>query len=260
MPVLHEHPDWRGATEKRREKPHARPSKLLSPHATKAVEYLLAISYLLLFIPFWRFVQAARSVAQAFGPAGSRCRRRPPARGHAWAKTFGGAVAVGLDDFAHKLIGPLDRRRVPDVGTALRQGQKAFTIVAGRPAARRRSRRSTATSSRVNEAVRAHPAEARPRPVRHGLAHEGRAALADRQPQEPLLGRRRPPLPRRRRRKLASASRPQLGVVLQDGGTPVHGIAREIDPETLGRAARAAPRGASEEAAMKRLRLPPRRR
>ena len=24
---------------------------------------------------------------------------------------------------------------------------------------------------------------------------------------------------------------PELGVVLEDGGTPVHGIAREIDPE-----------------------------
>jgi len=73
-------------------------SALLSPHATKAVEYLLAISYLLLFIPFWRFVNGA-TVAQAFAfgwfqvPDDVHLHR-----GHTWAKTHGGAVVVGLDD------------------------------------------------------------------------------------------------------------------------------------------------------------------
>ena len=32
-------------------------TELLSPYTAKALEYVLAISYLLLFIPFWRFVQ-----------------------------------------------------------------------------------------------------------------------------------------------------------------------------------------------------------
>jgi hypothetical protein len=31
--------------------------------------------------------------------------------------------------------------------------------------------------------------------------------------------------------KLAQRLTPQLGVVLQDGGTPVHGIARALDPD-----------------------------
>ena len=135
------------------------PIEALSPHATKAVEYLLAVSYLLLFIPFWRFVNGA-SVVQAFAPG---CFQLPENvhlhRGHSWAKTFGGAVAVGLDDFAHKLIGPLEGVEFPPVGTALRQGQKAFTIVAdGKPFDVVSPVDGNVVA--VNEVVRAHPAEA----------------------------------------------------------------------------------------------------
>lgn len=95
-------------------------SSLLSPHATKALEYLLAVSYLLLFIPFWRFVNGA-TIAQSFALGWFQVPENVHLhRGHSWAKTFGGAVAVGLDDFAHKLIGPLDEVRFPAVGTPLR--------------------------------------------------------------------------------------------------------------------------------------------
>ena len=76
-------------------------SNLLSPHAVKAIEYLLAVSYLLLFIPFWRFVNGA-TVAESFAVSWFQVPENVHLhRGHSWAKTFGGAVAVGLDDFAH---------------------------------------------------------------------------------------------------------------------------------------------------------------
>ncbi|HSB62582.1 MAG TPA: glycine cleavage system protein H, partial [Thermoanaerobaculia bacterium] len=79
-------------------------TELLSPYTAKAMEYLLAVSYLLLFIPFWRFVQGEAAPAHALGfgwfqvPNGVHLHA-----GHTWARPEGGDVEVGLDDFAHKL-------------------------------------------------------------------------------------------------------------------------------------------------------------
>ena len=39
------------------------PNDLLAMQSTKAMEYLIAVAFLLLFIPFWRFVNA-KAVAE----------------------------------------------------------------------------------------------------------------------------------------------------------------------------------------------------
>jgi glycine cleavage system H lipoate-binding protein len=203
---------------------------LLSPHATKAIEYLLAISYLLLFIPFWRFVNGA-TVAQAFAMGWFQVPENVHLhRGHSWAKTFGGAVAVGLDDFAHKMIGPLDSVQFPAVGSALRQGQKAFTVVA--------DGKSFDVLSPVdgnvvalNEVLRAHPSDAVRDPYGTGwlLKVEPRWLTANLK--NLVTGDAARRFLDAAAEVLAGRMSPELGVVLQDGGTPVHGIARQIDPE-----------------------------
>jgi len=49
--------------------------------------------------------------------------------GHTWAQTEGPSlVRVGLDDFASKLIGKVDRMTLPQRGQWIRQGQKIATI------------------------------------------------------------------------------------------------------------------------------------
>jgi glycine cleavage system H lipoate-binding protein len=203
---------------------------LLSPHATKAIEYLLAISYLLLLIPFWRFVNGA-TVAESFAFSWFQVPENVHLHsGHSWAKTFGGAVAVGLDDFAHKMIGPLDSVQFPAVGSALRQGQKAFTVVA--------DGKSFDVLSPVdgnvvalNEVVRAHPADAVRDPYGTGwlLKVEPRWLTANLK--NLVTGDAARRFLDAAAEVLAGRMSPELGVVLQDGGTPIHGIAREIDPE-----------------------------
>ena len=204
-------------------------SELLSPHATKAVEYLLAVTYLLLFIPFWRFVNGA-SAAQAFSFGWFQVPDNVHLhRGHSWAKALGGAVAVGLDDFAHKLIGPLDALSLPAVGTAVRQGQKAFTVVA-------EGKSFDVVSPvdgnviAVNEVARAHPADAVRDPYGTGwlLKVEPRWLTANLKNLVSGAAARR--FLDAAAAALAGRMTPELGVVLQDGGTPIHGIAREIDP------------------------------
>ncbi|HEU5361292.1 MAG TPA: glycine cleavage system protein H [Candidatus Deferrimicrobiaceae bacterium] len=50
--------------------------------------------------------------------------------GHTWAHlTPAGEALVGMDDFAQAVIGSIDRIELPEPGTELRQGEKAFTVV-----------------------------------------------------------------------------------------------------------------------------------
>jgi glycine cleavage system H protein len=204
-------------------------SDLLSPHATKAIEYLLAVVYLLLFIPFWRFVNGA-SATQAFTLGWFQVPDNVHLhRGHSWAKTLGGWVTVGLDDFAHKLIGPVDAVHLPAVGTALRQGQKAFTVVAdGKPFDVVSPVDGNVVA--LNEVARAHPADAVRDPYGTGwlLKVEPRWLTANLKNLFSGDSARR--FLDAAAEALSNRMSPELGVVLQDGGTPVHGIAREIDP------------------------------
>src|SRR5574338_1293731 len=102
---------------------------LLSVYPAKLLEYGLGIGYLLLFIPFWRYVQGGKPAevtvrVQAAVPARAEPRPASAPRpavagwfqvpagvflhpGHTWARLEpDGLVAVGADDFAHRLIGP----------------------------------------------------------------------------------------------------------------------------------------------------------
>jgi len=52
--------------------------------------------------------------------------------GHAWAaKETRNVVRVGLDDFAVRLLGKVDRINLPARGRWLRQGEKGWTVVRG---------------------------------------------------------------------------------------------------------------------------------
>jgi glycine cleavage system H protein len=52
-------------------------------------------------------------------------------RGHTWARVDDdGAVVVGLDDFARRLVSPATAVRLPAVGEWLRQGEPAFGVEA----------------------------------------------------------------------------------------------------------------------------------
>lgn len=53
-------------------------------------------------------------------------------RGHTWAHLqASGDARVGLDDFAQKVIGKVDRIELPSPGTRVKQGERAFAVVQG---------------------------------------------------------------------------------------------------------------------------------
>jgi glycine cleavage system H protein len=111
---------------------------------TKSVEYVIAVGFLLAFVGFWRYLNAApreAAVAAAAPSLGARLadyvggfllpdsvRYHP---GHAWARDDGDLVTVGVDDFGQKLVGKIDGLELPAVGRRLAGGEQAWTLAAG---------------------------------------------------------------------------------------------------------------------------------
>ena len=53
-------------------------------------------------------------------------------QGHSWAiQESGNIVTVGIDDFAMKLMGNIDAIKLPQVGSKVTQGEKAWSLTVG---------------------------------------------------------------------------------------------------------------------------------
>jgi glycine cleavage system H lipoate-binding protein len=211
-------------------------NEFLSGYAAKLVEYGLAVTYLVLFVGFWRYVQGGRKVEHAevvaepettaatswFSvPAGVALHP-----GHTWARLEAdGSVAVGLDDLGHSLVGDLDRVALPARGARVEQGEPAVSLTA--------AGRSVKIVSPVDGEVIAYNAapDVRGDAYGQGWLFRVRPENWKRSRAQLLEGTAAREWLEEQGRLLASRLSPGPVPVLQDGGAPVHGIAREIDPE-----------------------------
>jgi len=219
-------------------------SEFLATYPAKLMEYALAVVYLLLFVPFWRYLHGARR-AEAVPAA----RRERPAHagavaiapggwftapdglllhpGHTWAREGpGGLVEVGLDDLAARLLGPVERLEVPAPGSAVAQGAPALQ-------AREGGKRVALVSpvagivAEVNPSSQAWLRE----PYGAGWIFKVRPVRLEADRRQLLEGEPARQWLHQAEAALAARLSPDLGAVLQDGGVPVHGIARELEPE-----------------------------
>jgi glycine cleavage system H lipoate-binding protein len=116
---------------------------LITIYWLKALEYLLAVSYLPLFLLFWKFAsprQVAPVTVAATAPGWADQLAgffQLPANlffhpGHTWVRLDGGdTVTIGISDFAQKLVGPLGRVMLPEPGSMLVQGEPALAFDTG---------------------------------------------------------------------------------------------------------------------------------
>jgi len=208
-------------------------------YATKGLEYLLVLGFLLLFVFFWRFMQSTDRTALATAVA-----RRLTAplewfrleagryyhQGHAWARPDGEkTVTVGLDDFAQKLVGTPQAVTLPAVGSRVEQGEEGWRLAIGS--------KSVAMLSPVSGEVVEVNREVLDSP-----------ALLGKDPYEGWLMKVRVPRMRPALRNLLSGELAaawlqetvtalrqrmsgNLGMVLQDGGMPVSGFAANLSPD-----------------------------
>ncbi len=107
--------------------------------ATKGAEYIFVIGFLLLLIFFWRFLNAPGKPRNAgTEPAGASFLPNPQFRiaegyfyhqGHSWAVPERQDVArVGIDDFAQQLLGEPAKVDLPQIGSRIEQGEKAWKL------------------------------------------------------------------------------------------------------------------------------------
>jgi glycine cleavage system H lipoate-binding protein len=219
--------------------------EFLSVYVAKSAEYLLAVGYLLLFIPFWRYVQGGRKPAAEKAHAAARHAEARPAApgpalpswfqvpagihlhpGHTWARLEpDGLVAVGADDFAHKLVG-VARVALPALGAHVAQGEPSFGIGDGEKDVPMLSP-IDGTVVAVNQGVRDR-SDGLDDPYGRGWLFKVKAPRLAANLRQLLTDGSARRFMEDAEARIAMTLAPELGRVLQDGGVPVHGIARAL--------------------------------
>jgi len=210
-------------------------SEFLGLHAQKAMEYFLAALYLVLFIPLWRYV-----TSDAAAPALARVLdwfRLPEGvalfQGHTWAKPEpAGMLAVGLDDLGHRLVGSPSEVLTPAVGTFLRKGERAFSLfVDGRKIDLLSPVDGEVTA--VNARTRTAPGELGSDPYGTGWFVKVRPRTLSDSMRDLLCGDAATRFLEAAASSLAPEQQPAyaVGTLAQDGGAPIPGFVKELDPE-----------------------------
>jgi glycine cleavage system H lipoate-binding protein len=227
----------------------------LSIYPAKLAEYVLAISYMVAFIGWWKWVnggrraevavtvrpsvpaEAAHAGAEVAVPAAAAAHGwfQVPADvwlhpGHTWARpSEDGTVAVGLDDFAARLVGPVAKVSLPKPGAPVAQGVAAVALSAAGKTVPMLSPVDGVVSE-VNEALAGDPTLLS-EPFAQGWLFKVRPARLRANERQLLHGESARRWLDLESGALAARANPELGRVLQDGGAPVSGIAQELDAE-----------------------------
>lgn len=212
---------------------------LHDPYMAKALEYLVGLAFLVCFVGFWQFVngEGAASFERARAWSGQLADFfRVPADvffhpGHAWARLEGqGVMTLGLDDFAQQLVGPISAVDLPQVGTTLNAGSRAWSIEAD---AKRVDMLApvTGTVIAVNDALNGRPGLVNDDPYGVGWLAKVRVPGSSTALRALMSGLAARTWMDRVSSDLTAAFTPELGLVSQDGGVPIHGFARGISEE-----------------------------
>jgi glycine cleavage system H protein len=207
--------------------------------ATKGIEYLLVIGFLMIFILFWRFLStpakaAYEYVTETLIPALSEWFHTPEGiyyhQGHSWAAREGNAVKIGMDDFAQKLVGKPSAISLPGVGAQIEQGNTGWKLRFGSTSIDMVSP-VNGEVVKVNEEVIKNPDLINQDPYGKGwlLMVKPRNAKSDLK--NLLSGRLVSAWMEETVNSLRMRMGENLGLVYQDGGVPVTGIAKALSPD-----------------------------
>lgn len=207
--------------------------------ATKGMEYIFVIFFLMLFVFFAYLTFRPKGTSAHAGRelrSGLSAWFRVPEflyyhQGHTWALPEGEKIAkIGLDDFAQRLVGKIDVIEVPWKGSEILQGERAWRL-------RVQDREIDMLAPLdgevvdVNEEVLKDPSKILEDPYGKGWILRVYSPNLRANLKNLITGR----LARRWMEmvweNLFSRMNYQLGVLLQDGGIPLEGMARGIDRE-----------------------------
>ncbi|UCG75352.1 MAG: glycine cleavage system protein H [Gemmatimonadota bacterium] len=216
---------------------------IVDPFATKGVEYLIAVAFLLLLVGFWRLVGRPRPVLLRPVSAGASGFRPAPEgwfalrgghffhQGHSWAvPESADVVRVGMDDFAQKLLGDPSRIELPAPGTALQQGEHGWTVQVDSGSVSMLSPVDGEVVA-VNAAISSRPDLVSREPYDDGWLLKVRVPNPKSLGINLLSGRLARAWMEETNERLRTLSSDTLGILLPDGGVPVQGFARALSPE-----------------------------
>ena len=215
-------------------------NEFLAGYSAKLLEYGLAVTYLVLFVGFWRYVQSGKKAPAEATAHEPELARAPDAGwfsvpadvalhpGHTWARMEeDGTVAVGLDDLGHRMVGAVDGIELPATGSQVEQGATAVRLEAGG--------KRVGLLSPVDGEVVAANAAARDgaEPYGDGWLFKVRPTRWARNAAQLLKGDAAREWVEEQGRKLTMRLAPEMALApaMHDGGAPVHGMARELDAE-----------------------------
>ena len=207
---------------------------LIDIYATKGIEYLIVIAFLVAFVVFCRYMYyppEARPSAR-LAPENVTRFRIPEGlfyhQGHAWLRPGPDSIGVvGLDDFAQKLVGKVDAIELPIPGTRLAQGEDGWSLVVD---GKRIPMLSPVAGDvvEVNREVLQAPDILGQDPYGKGWLLKVKSSGIASNTRNLLTGKLARAWMENALDQLHPIHGDNLGPVLQDGGLPVEGIARVL--------------------------------
>jgi glycine cleavage system H lipoate-binding protein len=207
-------------------------TRFIDIYATKGIEYLVVIAFLVAFAVFVHFLFRSRARESPAALPDHLTRFRIPDgfyfhRGHGWLRPESASVAtLGLNDFAQKLVGKVDAIHLPPVGTHLEQGGRAWNLVVGSEALHMLSPAGGEVVE-VNRDVIRSPSLVHDDPYGKGWLVKVRSPRLDSERQNLLHGK----VARAWMEETLGRMQPVWhaeGPVMQDGGLVVDSVARAI--------------------------------
>lgn len=208
--------------------------------ATKGIEYLIVIAFLFFLIGYWRFLNLPRRSSTAEG-----AKRSIPApagwfalkdgyffhQGHSWAAPQGEELmAVGLDDFAHKLLGRPSAFQLPPLGAHVKQGEQAWQVKVDSRTIRVLSPVDGEVVARNPEVLES-PEVAAGDPYDRGWLMKIKTPKSSPAVKNLLSGSLAKAWLNETVEQLRAMKTGDLGILLPDGGFPVDGFARALSED-----------------------------
>jgi glycine cleavage system H lipoate-binding protein len=208
--------------------------RFIDIYATKGIEYLIVIGFLVAFVLFCRYMYRPREedAASRIAPENVTRFRVPEGlfyhQGHGWLRPEPGSVGVvGLDDFAQKLVGKIDAVELPPIGFRLAQGDKGWSLVVDAVPIPMLSPVAGEVVE-VNQEVLRSPEILRQDPYGKGWLLKVKSTRIAANTRNLLSGKLARAWMENALDNLQPIRHENLGPVLQDGGLPLEGIARVL--------------------------------
>jgi glycine cleavage system H protein len=209
--------------------------------ATKGIEYLLVIGFLLVLVLYWRLLNQPAKAPLALRVAATRV---APLRGwfqlaeglyyhqgHTWAMPEDNdVVRIGIDDFAQSLLGKPQSINLPRIGTRIEQGEKGWNLQVDSKSIDMLSPVNGEVVA-INEEIIESPDLVNQDPYGKGWLAKVRVSKLKTDIKNLLSGRLATAWIQETQDALRERMTGHLGLALQDGGLPVTGIARILSPE-----------------------------